>query len=246
MANVKLITTGLPLYNSAQGHWNCTIGPLKFSNQSNTTDAVNENEDDSEVGDEDGDDTAQSIWSAAWSFATYVQQNDTDLFTGSIIELGSGTGVGGLAIAAAGGATKCTLTDLPSNLHILEAAVKDNQQVIPSTTTMAVSPLRWGGKSESSSESNLEEKREEEKYDVVIAIDCIYCHTLHNLLAETALRICKTDGRILIADEFRWSDNDKWWAETTQEHGLILVSTIELPSHERIPRKVLLREYKCG
>jgi predicted nicotinamide N-methyase len=227
------LTVGLPLYNSAQDPaWQCSIGCLQFAGAEKKP-STDTNESD------DGDDTAQSLWSASWSFATCVLQQKkqiVELLQGrSVVELGAGTGAGGLAVAASGMSTLVKLTDLPSNIHILEAAIRKNQHCIPETTTVEVGQLRWGAKMEREVES---------KFDVVLAIDCIYCHTLHDILAATAARICKTGGRILVADEARWSDNDKWWNETATLHGLVLVQMIELPRHERIPRKVVLRVYR--
>ena len=263
------LTVGLPLFNSAQGDWTCHVGPLRFSNQSQAS-KNNEHLTNNDY----EDDTAGSIWGAAMAFAKYVQNhknNTTTLFSGSIVELGSGTGIGGLSIAVTGAATSVVLTDLPSNLHILEAAVRDNQVAVPQTTKVAVAALQWGSGTdgtEATEEARGKEETEETeetretggmgetdasedskehnttKYDVVVAIDCIYCHTLHSLLAATAVRLCKQEGRILIVNELRWQDNDKWWKETAEQEGLVLTSTVELPSPPQIPRKVLMREYR--
>ena len=130
------------------------------------------------------------------------------------------------------------LSDLPENLRILHAAVAENSAALAATdipTNVTVKAVSWGG-------SNLDE---EDKYAVVIAADCVYCHTLHGLLAATAAATAAANGgKVLLADEERWADNDKWWAETAASHGLVLESVTELPQHSQMPRKVWLRQYR--
>ena len=65
--------------------------------------------------------------------ATYLLETEAgaDLVRGrSVVELGSGTGMAGLAAAAVHARSVC-LTDLPPNLPRLEAAVRDNAAAIP-------------------------------------------------------------------------------------------------------------------
>ena len=227
-AEATTIPVGCPLFNSGQSEWETTIGELKFTAFKRSATDYYE------------DDTANSIWGAAWSFAQYMLQNPTFFAGAKLVELGSGTGVGGLAAACAG-CTSVHLTDLPDNLDILKATVKSNLKVLPKSTNITVDALRWGA----ACSTNEDEKDiQGEHYDVVLAVDCIYCHTLHEILAETAVRVCKEpSGHIFIADEHRWNDSEQWWAETAKRYGLVLVSTIELPRHEKIPRGIFLREY---
>jgi predicted nicotinamide N-methyase len=282
------VPVGCPLYNSAQGSWSVNIGPLKFTSTKRSSTKYYE------------DDTAASIWGAAWAFAVHVFlppsrlpatavanthalrtdsildaisdgrkvtdnpslsyaseaiQTHNFLEGRSVIELGSGTGVAGLAAACAG-ASSVVLSDLPDNLDILMDAVEANRSVIPGGTDVSVSAVRWGSsicqdrdedrdqsQTGSTTVGRRDEGNPERKYDVVLAVDCIYCHTLHEILAATAVRLCKPGGIVLIADELRWTDSTKWWEETALRHGLVLQSTTQLPIHERISRGVVLREY---
>jgi len=230
---------GDPLYNSNQGPWDVNIGKLRFSaqnqqlpQQGHQTDVLI-------------DETASSIWAASWSFATYVLSTGAGkIIRGqSVVELGSGTGLGGLAAAAAG-ANSVELTDLFSNLYLLEKAVLENQSALPKDTRVGVSALQWGTMGDiGMGNADASDGVGSRSYDVVLAVDCVYCPTLHSLLAATAVRVCKPGGKVLLVDEVRWKDTLTWWEETAQCHGLRLRSTTELPSHPRVPRRVVLREY---
>jgi len=261
----SLITLGCPLYNNSDTEsWCARIGPLQFhSSTTRSTDEVYE------------DDTAASIWGAAWSFATHLLDSRstsvlrpcTDHYAVSgktVVELGAGTGVGGLAAACAG-AKSVMLTDLPDNIHLLHESLHCNRAALTARRgcdyDIGVRALRWGSCSQKQSltwgvggdcasvadESDVlgegEKEKEKTTYDVVIAVDCIYCHSLHDMLAQTAVQLCNEGGRVLIADEERWKDQASWWERTASEYGLVLQSQTELPPHPCVPRKVILREY---
>ena len=122
------LSCGLPLFNSATGPWSTSVGPLRFSSIANDESARGRS--DYRSG---GDPTAACVWGAAWSLATYLLETEAgaDLVRGrSVVELGSGTGMAGLAAAAVHARSVC-LTDLPPNLPRLEAAVRDNAAAIP-------------------------------------------------------------------------------------------------------------------
>ena len=95
-----------------------------------------------------------------------------------------------------------------------------------------------------------------------MAADCTYCHTLHDILASTAVALARLrcrvrraaaqcagqhprppPTRILVAEEERWSDITAWWAESAAAAGLRLVAEAPLPPLPRVPRRIMLREY---
>ena len=92
------------------------------------------------------------------------------LFEGSVLELGSGTGFVGLALAKLG-ASRVTLTDLPQRLPILKRNVEENGL----EDAVSVQALAWG--TTSSAIDN--------EPDLIVASDVTYDAELVPLLATT-------------------------------------------------------------
>jgi hypothetical protein len=120
-------------------------------------------EDDGEV---DAASTAERVWPGAYLLATYLQQVDVAgrIRGASVLELGAGLGVPGLA-AWAGGASEVLLTDLRENLPRLAQAVGVNG----ASATVAVEALDW------MNDSLPETLTSRPKWDFVLAADCVYC-----------------------------------------------------------------------
>lgn len=97
---------------------------------------------DSPSAEEEG--TARWVWPGATATARWLCDRDRGrwLENKHVLELGSGTGLLGL-VAARLGAASVTLTDLPSELHLLRANVARNAAVGDSSPTR-VAPLVWG------------------------------------------------------------------------------------------------------
>ena len=153
-----------------------------------------------------------------------------------MIELGAGTGVAGLACAVAG-AGRVVLSDLAPNVPRLQRSIEANIESLSACRAEAVT-LEWG--------NGL--RGLDAGFDLVIAADCIFCHTLHTPLAQTCVLLAKASRpkqtRLLIAEEERWKDISGWWAECAAECGLRLVSETALPDVANVPRKMMLREYE--
>ena len=227
----------------------------------------------------DGDTTAETAWGAGIALAKHLLLPPplraaapaappiaTVARGSSVVELGAGTGVAGLAAGAAGLAGSLVLTDLAQNVPRLTRALADNAAALGATQATAAS-LAWGGAGDAtdaavralcSSSSGISDGG----FDIILAADCTYCHTLHDILASTAVALARVrcrvrraaaqragqqpvppPTRILVAEEERWSDITAWWAESAAAAGLRLVAEAPLPPLPRVPRRIMLREY---
>lgn len=95
----------------------------------------------------DGSCTASTVWDAGIVLATHVFERfrrSGDRGVGSrCLDLGSGTGIVGLAAAASGGFTHVVLTDLPSVVPLLERNVERNRAAIDDGVSVESMPLCW-------------------------------------------------------------------------------------------------------
>ena len=109
--------------------------------------------------------TGTTVWRAAVSLARLLTSSFSHLVEGKrVLELGSGTGLAGLAAGAAG-ASSLLLTDLPPVLPLLRSNVSRNS-FIQTTTPVVVSSFEWGLNVAPSG------------VDVILAADCCY-HASH-------------------------------------------------------------------
>ncbi|KVH92371.1 EEF1A lysine methyltransferase 3-like [Cynara cardunculus var. scolymus] len=114
-----------------------------------------------------------------------------------ILELGSGTGVVGIAASAVLGAD-VTVTDLPHVLPNLKFNVDANSVVLaPRGGQVRVGALSWGNKEEMEAIGR--------EYDLIIGSDVVYHDNLYDPLLET-LRYLFLDGEkvFLMAHLRRW------------------------------------------
>ena len=122
--------------------------------------------------------TGSSVWDGAVVLARYLETHPAKVAGRRVVELGSGTGFGGL-VAARLGASEVLLTDLDQCLPLIEANVRRNGLA----DRVAAAPLRWGEPADVSA-------------DVVLVADCLLpgcdvlfeplCRTLAALLARGA------------------------------------------------------------
>lgn len=90
------------------------------------------------------DATARWVWDAAAPMATWMCEHRHRLAGKTVVELGAGPGLPGI-VAAKLGAARVTLTDLPSELALLETNARDNAV----DAVVDVAPCAWGGGSRS-------------------------------------------------------------------------------------------------
>lgn len=136
----------------------------------------------------DGLCTGATVWDAGIVLASYVRARTggADLLPGAergtlrCLDLGSGTGIVGLAAAASGVFERVVLTDLPSVVPLLEANAKANSgvagypietgqyDVARRITLVECLPLRW------EDESQLAAVAARGPYDLIVAGDVLY------------------------------------------------------------------------
>ena len=100
--------------------------------------------------------TGTRIWRGALLHRAWAMQNTNEFANKSVLELGSGTGILGLSIAAACGPTLVTLSDFRGHfqcgdtvMHLLRDNTVDNMALVPTASVMELDwshptkPLRW-------------------------------------------------------------------------------------------------------
>ena len=158
------------------------------------------------------------VWDAAVVFAKYMEHNlsqkefsTTKLKSQTVIELGSGCGLAGIAFMLRGASV--TLTDLPG---VVDALTEKNASTIytqialslsagdesPSTCPLQrpqVFPVDW-----TDSLSNKEEKGDTtQSYDVILLTDCVFSATLSIGLVATILKYCGEKSSVICCHEIR-------------------------------------------
>ena len=128
--------------------------------------------------------TARWVWPGATATARWLCDRDRGrwLEKKHVLELGSGTGLLGL-VAARLGAASVTLTDLPSELHLLRANVARNEKRNAAFSAPTfVKPLVWGDEAgmleliDARPVSNADCDRDDRTkgFDVVLCCDLVY------------------------------------------------------------------------
>ncbi|KAG0463441.1 hypothetical protein HPP92_019510 [Vanilla planifolia] len=150
------------------------------------------------------------LWPAAFSFVSLLDRDPSALLLPSdsaaiplrILELGSGTGLVGIAAAAILGA-HVTLTDLPHVLPNLEFNALANSGIVSARGgSITVRQLRWGA-SEDVSKLGFPTK-----FDAVLASDVVYYDHLFNPLLETLRVMVTGEVAFLMAHLRRWKKRD--------------------------------------
>ncbi|CAN6199493.1 unnamed protein product [Urochloa humidicola] len=119
-----------------------------------------------------------------------------------VLELGSGTGAAGLALAAALPA-RAVLSDLPGALPNLRHNADLNAPLLASAAGGAsVVPLPWG-------DAAAMQDVAEAPFDLVVASDVVYYEALVDPLIETLRFFVKGEVAFLMAHMRRWKRTDK-------------------------------------
>jgi predicted nicotinamide N-methyase len=122
----------------------------------------------------------------------------------SVLELGSGTGAAGLALAAALPA-RAVLSDLPDALPNLLHNAELNAALLASAGGAAsVVPLRWGDAA-----AMADVAAAASPFDLVVASDVVYYEALVDPLIETLRFFVKGEVVFVMAHMRRWKRTDK-------------------------------------
>ena len=144
------------------------------------------------------DSTGSRIWDAGRVLAELLSEAD-DVAGKRVLELGSGTGVGGLSAAAAG-ADHVVLTDgVPAALPLLEANVRVNELV----SSVDVCMLRWGDS------DDIERVVEAHgPFDLIVGSDLLYAPEQFDDLLETLEALCTPEQtEVLLAYPTRFTED---------------------------------------
>ncbi|KAL6657763.1 hypothetical protein ACP70R_005543 [Stipagrostis hirtigluma subsp. patula] len=124
----------------------------------------------------------------------------------SVLELGSGTGAAGLALAAALPA-RVVLSDLPDALPNLRHNAALNAPLLASAGGAAtVVPLPWG---DAAAMEAVAAAQAASPFDLVVASDVVYYEALVDPLIETLRFFVKGEVVFLMAHMRRWKRTDK-------------------------------------
>lgn len=133
-----------------------------------------------ELGSADGLHT--TVWEAAVALYLLVDGQPERWRGKKVLELGAGTGVVGLVLAAHG--ADVTLTDLPEALPILRHNAAANfEPGTPEAERVRVLPLDW-------TQGLSPALRQLQPFDVVVGADLVYNEALYAPLLDTLDRVC--------------------------------------------------------
>ena len=130
--------------------------------------------------------TASRVWPASAELALHVG----DVRGRSVVELGAGAGLAGLACKVLG-AARVVLTDLPENLPLLQRNAARNGLDVSVAAFDWLTPTTLG-----------------ERFDVVLAADCVFWPELFEPLLNAVEAVARPDGTVLIAVTHRLGRTD--------------------------------------
>eukprot|EP01111_Echinosteliopsis_oligospora_P016260 TRINITY_DN6679_c0_g1_i2.p1 TRINITY_DN6679_c0_g1~~TRINITY_DN6679_c0_g1_i2.p1 ORF type:complete len:249 (+),score=52.87 TRINITY_DN6679_c0_g1_i2:39-785(+) len=142
--------------------------------------------------------TGGFIWDSCRALCNFLQECDEkeDLLAGkNCIELGSGSGLGGIALSIIDPSCRVTLTDIKTALPLLHRNVALNH-----ISNVSVKLLDWGNVQRSQWENS--------SYDIIIASDCIYNTYYHKALCNVLNMLSTPSTRSYIAYGHRGKHQD--------------------------------------
>jgi len=129
------------------------------------------------------------VWEGALILSKFLNKNKSHLQgIASVVEVGGGTGMCGIALAKSLPHLKVTITDLPEALELIKSNVELN-----GVSNVQVETLDWF------------ECCETQKFDLVIGSDVVYSPTLYEPLLNTLEKL--TLGFVLLCNEIRLTWN---------------------------------------
>ncbi|CAM9739860.1 unnamed protein product, partial [Phaeothamnion confervicola] len=164
------------------------------------------------------------LWDCGIRIAQFLGEHIGIVADRRVLELGSGTGVAGLAAASCGAAI-VVLTDLPELISLLEQNVTANglaaTAVVCSYAWGSLVDTRCAGSDASSDSAHEKHLSGSAAFDVVICCDCSYCcnevAASEDLLAAL-LRFVAGDTLLLLAHKRRGDDAELALFQRLDEH----------------------------
>jgi len=139
-----------------------------------------------------------------------------------VLELGTGTGIGGIA-AAVCGAKQVIVTDLPEALERCRANIIRNKDALLGRAIKAL-PLDWGSESFPdlfSQHTDVKNKPGGKTLtypDLILIADCVYNRTLWKLLRRVMLAYTGPNTKILQIEGMRGTVGSDWFKEIALEY----------------------------
>jgi predicted nicotinamide N-methyase len=137
------------------------------------------------------------VWECGFSLAEYLVRCPGEVEGRRAIELGSGTGIGGI-VAALLGAKMVILTDLPPLVPLLESNARRNGLATPRVSAAA---LDWG-------DAALPPSFRVEAWEVVLMADPVYTTSQVPAFAATLELLMGCGSRALLAHKHRHAEVD--------------------------------------
>ncbi|XP_065182342.1 protein N-lysine methyltransferase METTL21D-like [Sycon ciliatum] len=149
-----------------------------------------------------------------------------------VVELGSGTGLVGLAAARLG--CEVVLTDLPECMELMQLNCAANKSKLRGSARAAV--LAWGGDVAQFVESTCSRRH----IDLVLMADVIYYDASIGPLLETLHALCTQNTQIVMCYEDRTTGNKvelkEQFFRRAKQHFLV----------EELPLEVAPEDYRCA
>ena len=134
------------------------------------------------INDATGDSTGCKVWDSGRALSSILE--GMELSGKTVLELGSGTGVGGLTAATCGASV--LLTDgAASMVSLLEQNVATNRDVVQQSVR-GVYRLRWGDEDEVAAVADCVQS----PFDLIIGSDLLYAPETFPVLLETLTELC--------------------------------------------------------
>ena len=146
----------------------------------------------------EGSVTGWMVWPVAIAFCDYISKNRHMVQNKHIIELGSGTGLVGMALSLMGAAS-VVITDIPEGLKMCEHNYNLNRLKFPQPATIQVQPLFWGD------EDQIKRIKERFSVDVIVGTDIVYHQSEEVLqaLVGTIISLSHSETKLILAYEDR-------------------------------------------
>jgi len=173
---------------------------------------------------------AGEVWDAALVLCPFIANEHCNLICPivnmNVLELGSGTGICGLACAAVG-CKSLVMTDLKNNIPLIEKNYEINKEKVKNTE-IKILPLDWTDKSSYDLVKN--------SYDVIICSDVIYDPVLFQPLIDT-LDYLVTPQKTIVLFAYTFRKNELGFFK--------ILDNLNNWKYERVPEKLLDEEYRA-